>query len=143
MNLHINPKDGKPIYRQIMDQIKYLIASGRLQPGQELPTVRGLAQELIINPNTVARAYRELEQVGVLATRQGSGTFVSTRGTPLSREYCERLIGDRVVALVAEARQLDFELNEVFALVREEYNKLLKEKKESAHDGSENEQHGG
>ena len=127
MNLRINPKDGKPVYRQIMDQIRLMIASGRLKPGEELPTVRGLAQTLIINPNTVARAYRELEQVGVLYTRQGSGTFVATHGTPLSRETCDRLIGERIDALLGEAQQLGYSLKDITDLVKERYKEIRKE----------------
>lgn len=127
MNMKINPKDGKPVYRQIMDQIRLMIASGRLKPGEELPTVRGLAQTLIINPNTVARAYRELEQVGVLYTRQGSGTFVATHGTPLSRETCDRLIGERIDALLGEAKQLGYSLKDITDLVKERYKEIKKE----------------
>ncbi|HQN01219.1 MAG TPA: GntR family transcriptional regulator [Candidatus Hydrogenedentes bacterium] len=118
MKLHINPKEGKPIYRQIMDQVKYLIASGRLSPGDELPTVRGLAQDLLINPNTVARAYRELEQAGILVTRQGAGTYVSTQGTPLSREACGRLLLERARALAAEAWHLGYRLEDTLSLLR-------------------------
>ena len=66
MQLHITPGDGAPIYRQIIDQVKNLVAAGRLTPGDEMPPIRGLAQQLLINPNTVARAYRELEAQGVL-----------------------------------------------------------------------------
>ena len=126
MNMKINPKDGKPVYRQIMDQLRLMIASGRLKPGEELPTVRGLAQILIINPNTVARAYRELEQVGVLSTRQGSGTFVATRGTPLSRETCDKLIGERIDALLGEAQQLGYTVKDITDLVRDRYKELEK-----------------
>ena len=127
MNMKINPKDGKPVYRQIMDQLRLMIAAGRLKPGEELPTVRGLAQTLIINPNTVARAYRELEQVGVLYTRQGSGTFVATHGTPLSRETCDRLIGERIDALLGEAKQLGYSLKDITDLVKERYKEIKKE----------------
>src|SRR5262249_60574627 len=73
----LNPKSGVPIYRQIQDQVRYGIASGRLRPGEQLPTVRGLAVELQVNPNTVIKAYTELERQGVLTTEQGSGTFVA------------------------------------------------------------------
>lgn len=119
MNIYINIKDGKPLYRQIMDQVKYLIASQRLRPGEELPTVRGLAQSLIVNPNTVARAYRELEQAGILTTRQGSGTFVSLDSTPFSREECRRILRERVYGLLTEAHHLGFELNETMELMKE------------------------
>ncbi len=134
MKLHINPKEGKPIYRQIMDQMKYLIASGRLSPGDELPTVRGLAQDLLINPNTVARAYRELEQAGILTTKQGAGTYVSTQGTPLSREACGRLLLERARALAAEAWHLGYTLEDTLTLVRrahEEQHETLDEHKEN------------
>src|SRR5262249_36204508 len=73
----LNPNSGVPIYRQIQDQIRYGIASGRLQPGEQLPTVRALAVDLSVNPNTVIKAYTELERQGVLTTEQGSGTFVA------------------------------------------------------------------
>ena len=73
----LDPKSGVPIYRQIQDQIRYGIASGRLHPGEQLPTVRALAVDLAVNPNTVIKAYSELERQGILTTEQGSGTFVS------------------------------------------------------------------
>jgi GntR family transcriptional regulator len=73
----LNPKSGVPIYRQIQDQIRFGIASGRLRAGEQLPTVRALAVDLAVNPNTVIKAYTELERQGVLTTEQGSGTFVA------------------------------------------------------------------
>jgi GntR family transcriptional regulator len=76
ITIELNPKSGVPIYRQIQDQIRYGIASGLLVPGEQLPTVRALAVELSVNPNTVIKAYTELEREGVLTTEQGSGTFV-------------------------------------------------------------------
>ncbi len=134
MKLHINPKEGKPIYRQIMDQVKYLIASGRLRPGEELPTVRGLAQDLLINPNTVARAYRELEQAGILVTRQGAGTYVSTQGTPLSREECRRLLLERARVLAAEAWHLGYSIEDTIDLLRRAH----KEQQATQNDHKEN-----
>ena len=71
----LNPSSGVPIYRQIQDQIRYGIASGLLTPGEQLPTVRELAVRLEVNPNTVIKAYTELERAGVLSTEQGSGTW--------------------------------------------------------------------
>ena len=76
MYIHISPNDGLPIYLQIVNQVKYLVASGRLQPGAELPPIRVLADRLVINPNTVARAYRELEHEGVLELKHGSGAYI-------------------------------------------------------------------
>src|ERR1700737_2492134 len=79
ISFQLNPKSGVPIYRQIQDQIRYGIASGLLSPGEQLPTVRSLAVELAINPNTVIKAYTELEREGILTTEQGSGTFVASQ----------------------------------------------------------------
>ena len=77
MRIHISSSDGVPIYLQIVNQVKYLVASGRLAPGEELPPIRVLAERLVVNPNTVARAYRELEAAGVVEKRRTAGTFVS------------------------------------------------------------------
>ena len=73
MQLKISLRDGTPIYLQLINQVKYLVAAERLAPGEALPSVRKLAEQLVINPNTVARAYRELEAAGVLTTRRGAG----------------------------------------------------------------------
>src|SRR5437870_10189401 len=85
LQIHLSPNDGVPIYLQIVNQVKYLVASGRLQPGEELPPIRVLAEQLLINPNTVARAYRELEAAGVVTKRRTAGTYVSEQGSPLAR----------------------------------------------------------
>jgi len=72
-----NPSSGVPIYLQLMEQVKHGIETGALRPGEQLPGIRPLAEELVINPNTVAKAYRELEHEGVIELRQGAGAFVS------------------------------------------------------------------
>ncbi len=118
MQIHISPHDGVPIYRQIVNQVKYLVASARLKPGDELPPIRRLAEDLLINPNTVARAYRDLEAAGVLLSRRGSGTQVSNNGSPLSRAEKMRILGERAVGLVAEARQLGVHVDAIVELVR-------------------------
>ena len=79
MEFRIDSKSGVPFYRQIIEQVKFAMARGDLQPGNQLPTVRQLAVDLSINPNTVIRAYREMEIEGLLETHQGSGTFVGNR----------------------------------------------------------------
>ena len=119
MRLHVTPGDGVPIYRQIINQVKYLIASGRLEPGDELPPIRTLAQQLVINPNTVARAYRDLEGMGLLSSRQGSGTVVADGGSPLARREKMRILTERVDALLAESAQLRVGLEEVLSLVQQ------------------------
>ena len=119
MQLHLSPGDGLPIYRQIVNQVKYLLAAGRLGPGEELPPIRTLADQLLINPNTVARAYLELERAGLVTKRQGAGTYASETRSPLKRTERLRLLAERADALLAEARHLEIELGEVVELIRE------------------------
>lgn len=119
MQIHISPTDGVPIYLQIVNQVKYLIASGRLEAGEELPPIRVLAERLVINPNTVARAYRELEVAGVVTKRRTTGTYVSAAGSPLAPEERVRILTERIDALLAEARQLGVETDELLKLIRQ------------------------
>ena len=127
MQLHISPKDGVPIYRQIMQQVKYLAASGHLSPGEQLPPVRKLAEQLMVNPNTVARAYRELESDGVLTTRRGAGAFVADGVNPLARNQQMKILTERLDQLLTEARQMNVGLDELIELARER-DRLLKKK---------------
>ena len=106
MHLHLSKRDGVPIYLQIINQVRYLVATGQLEAGAELPPIRVLAESLLINPNTVARAYRELEAAGVVYKRKGAGTYVSGEGSPLAESERRRIIGERIDALLAEARQM-------------------------------------
>ncbi|MEZ6040960.1 MAG: GntR family transcriptional regulator [Planctomycetaceae bacterium] len=119
MQIRISQEDGTPVYQQLVTQIRMLVASGRLEEGQQLPPVRRLAEQLTINPNTVARAYRELETAGVVVTRRGSGVFVSDGTSPLSRKERNRLLNERIDALLAEAVQLNFDLETLPELVRQ------------------------
>src|SRR5215212_7429136 len=118
MRINISPTDGVPIYLQIVNQIKYLVASGRLAPEDELPPIRALAERLIVNPNTVARAYRELEQAGIVYKRRTAGTYVSSAGSPLARREQLRIISQRADALLVEARQMGFTTEEIVDLIR-------------------------
>jgi len=77
MIFHLNHSSGRPIYLQLMEQIKHAIETGALRPGDQLPTIRTLGEELVINPNTVIRAYRDLQHEGVIELRHGSGAFIS------------------------------------------------------------------
>ena len=118
MHIHLSTTDGVPIYLQIVNQVKYLVASGRLRPGEELPPIRVLAEKLVVNPNTVARAYRELEQAGVVTKRSTTGTYVSDAGSPLARRERLKILAPRIDALLAEARQLNIPIAEVIDLLR-------------------------
>ena len=96
-----NPSSGVPIYLQLMEQVKHGIETGALRPGEQLPGIRPLAEELVINPNTVAKAYRELEHEGVIELRQGAGAFVSNKAP--TKQDAERL--QAAQALVAQGIQ--------------------------------------
>src|SRR5687767_7401507 len=119
MQLHISAHDGVPIYLQIVNQVKYLVAAGRLSAGEELPAIRVLAERLLVNPNTVARAYRELETAGVVTKRRTAGTYVSDAGSPLARKERIKILSQRVDALLAEAGQMKIGLDEVLDLIRQ------------------------
>jgi GntR family transcriptional regulator len=119
MQVHISTGDGVPIYLQIANQVKYLVASGRLAAGDELSPIRVLAHQLLVNPNTVARAYLELERDGVVQKRHGSGTYVSDTGSPLARKERVKILSERVDALLAEARHLEVEPQELLRLIKE------------------------
>jgi GntR family transcriptional regulator len=126
LRLRVSTTDGLPIYLQLVNQIKYLVASGRLSSGEELPAIRVLAEKLLINPNTVARAYRELELAGVVEKRRTNGTFIAQGGSRLADGERRRIIEERVDALLAEAKQLGVSVQELLEIV-ETRNLLLTE----------------
>ena len=128
MQLHITPHDGVPIYVQIVNQVKYLVASGRLAPGEELPPIRALAFQLLVNPNTIARAYLELERAGVINKRHGSGTYVSDTKSPLARRERVKILTQRADALLAEAQHMDIDLDEILDLLRERHGTMQAKK---------------
>ena len=119
MQIHISANDGVPIYLQIVNQVKYLVASGRLAAGDELPPIRVLAEQLIVNPNTVARAYRELESLGIVEKRRTAGTYVSDQGSPLARRERVKILSQRVDALLAEAQQMDISIDDLLKLIEQ------------------------
>jgi GntR family transcriptional regulator len=101
MLLRPNPSSGVPIYLQLMEQVKHNIETGALRPGEQLPGIRPLAEELVINPNTVAKAYRELEHEGVIELRHGAGAFVSANGR--ARKATDRMrAGQTLVGLAVD-----------------------------------------
>jgi GntR family transcriptional regulator len=125
MEIRLTTSDGVPVYRQIVNQVKYLIASGRLGSGQEMPTIRALAERLLINPNTVVHAYAELEKEGVIVCRHGSGTFVAESAQRRPGKNEVRVLSSRVDSLLADAAHLDLELEELLKLISERH-RLLK-----------------
>src|SRR5438094_4757017 len=112
--LHVDPKDPTPIYAQLERAIRIAIATARLQPGQQLPTVRQLAVELRINANTVARVYLGLEREGVLVTKRGVGTFVAEAVPPKTQApYRERQLRKAIDRLITDATSLGFKPREI------------------------------
>ena len=111
----LDVKSGVPFHRQIVDQIKYGIASGRLLPGEQLPTVRELAVHLQVNPNTVRKGYSELEILGILNTQQGTGTFVGKRQVEIGETEKEEMLKQICSELVARGNQYGFTLEEIVA----------------------------
>jgi GntR family transcriptional regulator len=118
MQLRISVQDGAPIYQQIVEQVKYLVAGGRLKPGDDVPPIRVLAEQLRINPNTVARAYLELEREGIFLMRQGFGTTVAEVKSPLPRREKLKILARTADALLADARHLNVPLEDVIELLR-------------------------
>lgn len=121
-------KSGVPFYRQIVDQIRYGIASKRLLPGEQLPTVRELAVQLGLNPNTVRKAYSELEILGVLDTQQGTGTFVSNQEVQIGDAEKHRMLKQVCDELVARGQQYNLTLKEIVDHLQRRLNDGREEK---------------
>src|SRR3954447_835361 len=128
MQLHLCVSDV-PIYQQIVQQIKHLVASGRLAPGEELPPIRTLAEQLVVNANTVARAYRELAAAGVLTNRRTAGTYVTASAPRVAREQCFGALTERVDALLTEARFVNVSVEDLLDLIRQS-DKVARQGKE-------------
>jgi len=125
MQFRIDNASDRPVYLQILDQVKRDIALGRLAKDERLPTGRQLAQQLAINPNTIAKAYRQLEQEGIIVTKAGAGAFVANLDSSLSRTVRRKLICDEIERIVVSAfhMQIDREtLTEWFNAAAEKFN---------------------
>jgi GntR family transcriptional regulator len=118
MRFMIDPQSGVPFYRQIIDQIQFAIADGRLGCGDRLPTVRQLAVDLKINPNTVARAYQELEIKGVVSTQMGTGTFIGDEKIEISELERQRMLDQISTELLSRAASYGLTLSEVLGALR-------------------------
>jgi GntR family transcriptional regulator len=119
LDISIDPKSGVPLYRQIIESVKFAISRGDLSPGDKLPTVRQLAVDLEVNPNTVIRAYREMEIEGLLDPQQGSGTFVTERRPKMDALERGRMLDQILTELVARASGYGFTLDEVLEGLRQ------------------------
>jgi GntR family transcriptional regulator len=114
---HVRPDSGEPIYQQLVRQVTHAITSGALSPGDRLPTIRQLAADLVVNPNTVARAYRELEREGLVESGPRRGTFVTFAPPKLMARERRARLQPHLESLIAEARVLGFSDEELRALL--------------------------
>ena len=117
ISFSLDPVNGIPIYRQIIQQIEYAILSGRMQAGDRLPTIRALAVELKTNPNTIARAYQELEIRGILATQVGSGTYISDKKPVIEDDSLNRKIQEVLKRFMQDMKDLGVDKRELLNII--------------------------
>jgi GntR family transcriptional regulator len=126
MRFQLNFKSGKPVYLQITDQVKSAVASGAAQPGDPLPSIRPLAEDLRVNRNTVAKAYSELESQGVIETAAGRGSFISANNSILRKDARMRLLTEEIDQAVVQAHHLQVSKSEFLRLSEERYDTFEK-----------------
>ena len=119
MIIQINYKSGKPVYLQVVDQIKAAAASGALKAGEALPSIRPLAEELRVNRNTIAKAYLELESLGVTESIPGKGCFLKENHSPLKKEVRRRMLIEEIDQLIVQAHHLQVPDHELIVLVEQ------------------------
>lgn len=124
MQIRIDNASDRPVYQQIIDQVKRDIAIGRLAKDERLPTVRQLAGQLAINPNTISKAYREMEQEGIITTRPGSGTFVAGLDSELSGSVKRKLICDDLERAVVDAFHMQIDEQTLLKWFEEQIRKF-------------------
>jgi len=119
MLLQLNFKSGKPVYLQVVDQVKAAAASGALRPGEPLPSIRPLAEQLRVNRNTIAKAYTELEAQGVIETLAGRGCYLRENHSPLRKEVRLQMLAQEIDAAIVQAHHLQVAEKEFLSLVRD------------------------
>ena len=124
LHFQIDTSSGVPVYRQLMDQIRYYIASGALKEGDKLPSIRALAKQLTVNPTTIVKTFSELEHEGVIEMKQGKGAFVAVMETQMSAEERSEALRPAARQLAVEASQMGALEDELLKLVREEFKNI-------------------
>ena len=119
MLIQLNFKSGKPVYLQVVDQIKAATASGALRPGEPLPSIRPLAEQLRLNRNTVAKAYAELESQGIIQSTAGKGCFVAENHSPFKKAVRLKMLADEIDAAIVQAHHLQVNEKDFLDLVKE------------------------
>jgi GntR family transcriptional regulator len=132
MLIQLNFKSGKPVYLQVVDQIKAAAASGVLRAGEALPSIRPLAEELRINRNTVSKAYAELENQGVIETLAGKGCFVAENNSPFKKQVRDKMLAEEIDGAIVQAHHLQVDETEFLALVRERLELFQQRNKNNA-----------
>ncbi|PYJ03904.1 MAG: GntR family transcriptional regulator [Verrucomicrobia bacterium] len=127
MLLQINFKSGKPVYLQVVDQIKAAAAAGTVHTGEPLPSIRPLAEELRVNRNTIAKAYTELESQGVIETIPGKGCFIKANNSPLKKDVRRKLLIEEIDQAIVQAHHLQVPRPEFLELASERFD-VLEEK---------------
>jgi GntR family transcriptional regulator len=131
MIFQIDFKSGKPVYLQLADQIRYAAAAGSLRPGDPLPSIRPLAEELRVNRNTIAKAYTELESQGVIETLPGKGCFLKENHSPFTKQVKNKLLLTEIDEAVVMAHHLQVDREKFLALVRERLDYFERKSKEN------------
>ena len=137
MLIQLNFKSGKPVYLQVVDQVKAAAASGALRAGEALPSIRPMAEQLRINRNTVAKAYEELEAQGVIETIMGKGCFLKQNNSPLKKEIRVKMVADEIDGAIVQAHHLQIGEREFLGLVKERLEAFERENKANSAAGKE------
>ena len=132
MRFQLNFKSGKPVYLQLVDQVKAATASGTLRPGDLLPSIRPLAEELRVNRNTIAKAYGELESQGAIETQAGKGCFVTASSSPFRKDVRLRLLTDVIDETVVEAHHFQIGRAEFLRLAAERFDQFAMRRERAA-----------
>lgn len=130
MMFQVDFKSGKPVYLQLADQVRYAAASGALRPGDPLPSIRPLAEELRVNRNTIAKAYTELESQGVIETLPGKGCFLKENHSPFTKQVKDKLLLTEIDEAVVTAHHLQVDRAKFLALVNERLDYFERKAKE-------------
>ena len=128
MIIRVDPGSSVPVFQQIVDEVKSAVARGACRPGEAIPSVRQMAAQALVNPNTVARAYRELERDGIVYTRKGLGVFVADAAAKLSRSDRREELSERFAEIVAAARRAGLSGKDVQSLIEQAISKEYQER---------------
>lgn len=139
MFIQLNFKSGKPIYLQLVDQVKAAAASGALQRGEALPSIRPLAEELRVNRNTIAKAYSELENLGIVETQPGRGCFLKENHTALRKDVRRKLLVEEIDQAIVQAHHLQVPREEFLEIVHERIAALANKRRANGENHKEGE----